>query len=82
MSSMPSFGDSAERLVTIPGVVPSPEAMPTGCRFAARCPFRIAPCAERPPEIVLGRDHSVTCWRAPLEDEVTAPDAPIAEAGA
>ena len=36
------------RLVTIEGTPPDPIALPLGCRFAPRCPFRIAKCDEHP----------------------------------
>ena len=65
MSSMPSFGAPETRLVTIPGMVPAPDAMPAGCRFATRCPFRGADCSAVPP--LVGSGHAVACWRAPLE---------------
>ncbi|NNU82062.1 ABC transporter ATP-binding protein [Halovulum dunhuangense] len=68
MSSMPSLGALGERLVTIPGLVPSPTAMPEGCRFAARCPFRIGACASRPPMRGIGPGHAAACVRAPLEN--------------
>ncbi len=67
MSSMPSLAGREERLVTIPGTVPTPADMPTGCRFASRCPFAGADCAERPPLTELSEGHGVACWRAPLE---------------
>ncbi|KFE34925.1 ABC transporter ATP-binding protein [Thioclava atlantica] len=66
MSSMPSFGARTERLVTIPGMVPPIATMAPGCRFASRCPFRAAQCAQVPPLTALD-GHSVACWRAPLE---------------
>jgi oligopeptide/dipeptide ABC transporter ATP-binding protein len=67
MSSMPDLGPRDGRLVTIPGVVPPADAMPEGCRFAARCPFAGADCAAAPPLRDLGGRHRVACWRAPLE---------------
>ncbi len=66
MSSMPSFGDSGARLVTIPGVVPSATAMPPGCRFAPRCPFVEDACGAQPAAKAVGSDHMVACVRAPL----------------
>jgi peptide/nickel transport system ATP-binding protein len=50
------------RLTTIEGTPPDPLAMPSGCRFAARCPFRIAKCDEHPvlTEVVPGR--KARCW--------------------
>ena len=67
MLAAPSLGPRTGRLATIPGVVPSPEAMPEGCRFAPRCPFAVARCAEAPPLAPLAPDHAAACWRAPLE---------------
>ncbi len=67
MSSMPSLIGRSERLVTIPGTVPSALDMPAGCRFAARCPFATADCAKAPPLTDLGGGHRVACWHAPLE---------------
>ena len=66
MSSMPSLGARTERLVTIPGVVPSPMAMPQGCRFAGRCPFATTDCAARPDLATVTDGHQVACWQAPL----------------
>jgi oligopeptide/dipeptide ABC transporter ATP-binding protein len=67
MSSVPSLGQRQEKLVTIPGSVPSAADMPTGCRFAARCPFTGPDCGERPPLAEISPGHAVACWRAPLE---------------
>lgn len=67
MSSMPSLGARTERLVTIPGVVPSPTAMPEGCRFESRCPFASQACTGQPELKTVSGDHQVACWRAPLE---------------
>src|SRR5262249_22257868 len=36
----------AERLQTIEGVVPKPTALPSGCRFEPRCPYRMPRCRE------------------------------------
>jgi oligopeptide/dipeptide ABC transporter ATP-binding protein len=66
MSSMPSFGVRGGRLITIPGVVPSAADMPAGCRFASRCPFAAAVCAEAPPLTEIGAGRRVACWQAPL----------------
>ncbi|MEO1679708.1 MAG: ABC transporter ATP-binding protein [Pseudomonadota bacterium] len=70
MRSMPALGGARERLVTIPGRVPTPTDMPPGCRFSTRCPFADAACAEPPAIAELAPGHRVACWRAPLEGEV------------
>ena len=48
----------------IAGQVPPITAMPAGCRYADRCPLRIARCATMPPLVRLVDDpaHQVRCW--------------------
>ncbi|MFC2969594.1 ABC transporter ATP-binding protein [Acidimangrovimonas pyrenivorans] len=83
ISSMPSFGAEEQKLVTIPGVVPTPAEMPEGCRFASRCPFAGPDCAVQPPLTDVGSapgaDHAVACWRAPLEAVTGAAATPATE---
>ncbi|MBI6797040.1 ABC transporter ATP-binding protein [Pseudomonas syringae] len=71
MGSMPSIGPREGRLATINGRVPTPVEMPSGCRFAGRCPFVIQQCRdERPPLLELSPGHFAACIRAPLEQHV------------
>ncbi|RMT16489.1 Oligopeptide/dipeptide ABC transporter, ATP-binding protein [Pseudomonas amygdali pv. mori] len=71
MGSMPSIGPREVRLATINGRVPTPAEMPSGCRFAGRCPFVIQQCRdERPPLLELSPGHFAACIRAPLEQHV------------
>jgi len=74
MSAVPSVGARSERLVTIPGVVPSAMDMPAGCRFASRCPFADAICANVPSLVDLGQRHQAACWKAPLEAQIAQVD--------
>jgi oligopeptide/dipeptide ABC transporter ATP-binding protein len=63
LRSMPKLGGTTERLAVIPGVVPSPTAWPTGCRFHERCPYGWEKTEhEEPPlfEIAPGRKNK--CW--------------------
>lgn len=47
---------------TISGEPPSMHALPSGCRFHPRCPYRIDMCDEVEPELVdIGDDHLVSC---------------------
>ncbi len=78
ISSLPSVGARVERLATIPGVVPAVTAMPAGCRFATRCPFRSVVCTETPPEARLGRQR-VFCWHAPLDQQAAPRLTPMPE---
>jgi peptide/nickel transport system ATP-binding protein len=53
----------AERLPGIEGMPPDPLAMPQGCRFAPRCPWRIARCdVERPPLAEVAPGRLSRCW--------------------
>jgi peptide/nickel transport system permease protein len=53
-------------LTTIPGTVPSPQALPTGCTFAPRCACAAAPCHTTKPsfaEIAPGRYSRCLRWQ-------------------
>lgn len=63
MQSIPILGRSeGQRLTPIRGMVPDPRMMPTGCRFAERCPRRMPVCDTPPPMVALSPDHAVRCW--------------------
>ncbi|WP_448650728.1 ABC transporter ATP-binding protein [Pseudomonas fluorescens] len=71
MGSMPSIGPREGRLATINGRVPTPAEMPSGCRFAGRCPFVLAACREtRPPLLEVSSGHFAACLRVPLEQHL------------
>ncbi|MCD1627344.1 ABC transporter ATP-binding protein [Seohaeicola saemankumensis] len=73
MGSMPAIAGRQGRLMTIPGSVPAPDAMPAGCRFATRCPFVIDACRTVRPDLVTDANgQSVACLRAPLDSMVAA----------
>ncbi|MEO8558444.1 MAG: ABC transporter ATP-binding protein [Rhodospirillales bacterium] len=68
LGSVPRLDKRHTRLAAIEGSVPNMMRPPSGCRFAARCPFVIAQCRnEAPPLIDVGSDHQSRCWRTPLE---------------
>lgn len=54
----------AARLPTIPGAVPSLDAMPEGCPFHPRCPVALSRCARDMPPMTDDRGYRVACWRA------------------
>ena len=56
-------GETGE-LVPIEGSPPNLLHPPTGCRFAARCPFAQTRCHEQAPPAVTEGEHMVACWRA------------------
>jgi len=64
LRSMPSSDARGGHLASIPGQPPAPWNLPTGCRFAPRCPYAVDRCREAPPELVAaGDDHAVRCVR-------------------
>jgi peptide/nickel transport system ATP-binding protein len=67
LGSIPRLHREQARLPAIEGQVPDPRAMPPGCRFAPRCPFRTAKCAEDPVLAPLAVRHAAACWNAPLD---------------
>ncbi|MCX7683739.1 MAG: ABC transporter ATP-binding protein [Acetobacteraceae bacterium] len=66
LGARPSAAGRTARLASIEGTVPDLRSPPPGCRFAPRCPFRVARCDAEAP--ALSRDaHAVACHRAPLD---------------
>ncbi len=63
IGSRPSLEHDQERLVFIPGNVPSPLDMPSGCPFHPRCPYAMRICARgMPPQRALQAGHNAACW--------------------
>jgi peptide/nickel transport system permease protein len=64
LAAIPQSGTAGERLASIPGVVPSALAMPTGCRFHPRCPYAVPECETAPVELTTVSDgHRARCIR-------------------
>ena len=64
LQSLPDLAVPGERLVTIPGIVPSATRFPSGCRFRTRCPLATDACAAEVPALVPveeGAEHTVAC---------------------
>jgi len=64
LQSLPDLAVPGERLVTIPGIVPSATRFPSGCRFRTRCPLATDACAAEAPALVPveeGAQHTVAC---------------------
>jgi len=57
MKSVPQLdGDRSKELHVIEGTVPALNDVPSGCRFATRCPFADELCMEKPPELKEYKD--------------------------
>jgi peptide/nickel transport system ATP-binding protein len=68
LGSIPRLDHRAAHLATIEGVVPNMANPPTGCRFAARCPFVGEACRSAPPPLAqVAPGHWSRCIKAPLE---------------
>jgi peptide/nickel transport system ATP-binding protein len=65
LASLPEVGVRYDKatLTGIPGRPPSLVNPPRGCRFADRCPFARAKCAQAPPFERVGPGRQVACWK-------------------
>ncbi|MBM7631512.1 ABC transporter ATP-binding protein [Geomicrobium sediminis] len=70
MNAIPRHDIDLDELEMIPGTVPTPQNMPSGCRFAERCPYARELCVEKHPELATPSnnvDEGITtgqtrCW--------------------
>ena len=66
MAAVPRLSGGKKRMVGIPGAVPNPAHLPTGCPFHPRC-FKAQPlCGQQdPPETNITGDHCIRChfWK-------------------
>ena len=64
LESVPNMEEPVNRLYSIAGQPPALWDLPSGCRFAPRCPHADDRChAEYPPSFVMGENHTADCWR-------------------
>ena len=64
LTSIPRLNsERTERLDAIPGAVPHPLALPSGCKFAPRCKYATDKCRNEDPQLVeVGTNHSIRCF--------------------
>ncbi|MGE5703028.1 MAG: ABC transporter ATP-binding protein [Clostridia bacterium] len=63
INSIPKLEETKERLYSIPGNVPIPGSVATGCRFAPRCDQAWDRCRAEIPELVeVEAGHYSRCW--------------------
>lgn len=62
--SIPSLDKDVERLSPIPGLMPDPANLPSGCKFCTRCEYACEACkAEEPAYFEAEPGHFVRCAR-------------------
>jgi oligopeptide/dipeptide ABC transporter ATP-binding protein len=61
LAAHPALATPGQRLMTIDGEVPDPDALPAGCSFRPRCPIAIADCTADPPWVEAQEGHRVRC---------------------
>ncbi len=72
LGSLPPLAGPRRKLISIPGVVPDPKALPAGCAFAPRCDIATDSCRlGTPPLASRETGRRVAC----LRDTETMPDA-------
>ncbi|WP_017547816.1 ABC transporter ATP-binding protein [Salinicoccus carnicancri] len=62
LNSLPRHDIDQDELVPIKGSVPAPDEMPSGCRFAPRCPHASDICRELPELETQEDGNDVRCW--------------------
>jgi oligopeptide/dipeptide ABC transporter ATP-binding protein len=68
LAAIPTIGDGTASIFDQPGrllegELPSPIDVPQGCRFASRCPHRMARCGEAEPALEpAAPGHAVACY--------------------
>ncbi|MBU2513929.1 ABC transporter ATP-binding protein [bacterium] len=63
LKSIPKLDQNTEFLETIKGMVPHPQRMPEGCRFAPRCEVAMDQCHREEPDMHSFSEYAgVKCW--------------------
>ena len=70
LDSIPRIGQNAERLHTIPGVVPNLLHLSQGCPFSNRCEYATDQCRTEKAQLhSVAPDHLVRCFRCEEEHQ-------------
>ena len=63
LAAIPVLGEVRDKLAVIPGSVPNLISLPTGCKFAPRCPYGKEFCTlATPPLVEVEPGHRVRCY--------------------
>jgi peptide/nickel transport system ATP-binding protein len=70
IKSVPDLRVTKNRLYSIPGNVPKPGSVKTGCYFAERCDRAMEKCHSESPELITTSDHHhVRCWLYAVDEK-------------
>ncbi len=62
-ASIPRLDRTQKRLSSIPGLIPDPSNLPSGCVFHPRCPYRMDVCNQIVPTTVEWEGRKVQCLK-------------------
>ncbi|WP_104804361.1 ABC transporter ATP-binding protein [Blautia marasmi] len=66
--SIPDIKTETERLSPIPGLMPNPFHLPSGCKFHPRCPHCTEKCKTESPKVQEYNGHQIRC-HYPVKEE-------------
>jgi len=61
---VPKPGLRKKALSVIPGSLPDPTMLPSGCHFHPRCLYKVPDCEQNYPQAKTKADHTVSCYQA------------------
>jgi oligopeptide/dipeptide ABC transporter ATP-binding protein len=62
LGALPHVSQKREALHPIPGLVPPPQMMPTGCHFAPRCSYAVPTCWTDHPALESSGERALRCF--------------------
>ena len=62
-NSLPNILDSKTKMKPIPGLMPDPTKLPTGCAFEPRCRYAVEKCLEPCAQQTVSETHTLLCTR-------------------
>lgn len=66
--SIPNLRSKAKRLSPIPGLMPDPANLPTGCNFSPRCSHCTEECRSKQPPVYEKDGHKISCHLFAAQD--------------
>jgi peptide/nickel transport system ATP-binding protein len=64
LAAVPRLGERGRRAPALEGELPSPLAVPPGCRFHPRCPVAVDVCRREEPPVAVDGPHRTACVHA------------------